>query len=154
MRKIGFLFLFVLGFNSCKYEETYQKYLDLSDAKSEIISFSGELDEDEIDVTSDYFVTLKNLAYQVKYDKKIKKYLNKRFDKYFNKKDCVDIFLDKIEYHSVLSKCEVNGFFVCAEEAKYYVEIIKEVKKSLEHENVKDVLKDKVCNQKMKDLGV
>lgn len=154
MRELGLLVLFILSLSSCKYEEVYQKYLDLADTKKEIASLVGELEEDELRIIGSYFVTLKDLGFQVKFDKKMKKRLNKKFDKYFDAKECDEMFLSKKEYESILKSCNANGFFICAEESKYYVEILKEFKKNLERDKVDNVLSDSVCKKKIKDLGV
>ena len=154
MKFLGLFTVFALALSSCKYEESYQRYSDLADTKNEIEKFTDDLNSDELSLIGDYFVTLKDLAYQVKYNKKVKKYLNKKFNDYFDAKDCDEIFLGKKEYLSILNKCEVNGFFLCAEESKYYVEILKEFKKLIEKEKMGQVSNDHLCKQKMKDLGV
>jgi hypothetical protein len=154
MKYLGLIILIFISLTSCKDEKSYESYLNLSEKKRKILDISNNYGFEEQKLIGSYFETLKEIAFQIKYSKKVQKYINKKFNKYFNSKDCDEIFFGKKEYLSILDKCNVNGFYLCTEEAKYYVKILKEVKQVLKTDKVNKILSDNNCASKMKDLGV
>ena len=53
-----------------------------------------------------------------------------------------------------MNKCSVSGFYICSEEARSYVDLLKSAKSLLATNNIDMILKDESCKKTLKNLGV
>ena len=153
--KILLSLLVLCFFTSCRYGTSYSEFLSLEDAKNNVeLIRSKDLSQKDHEAIKEYFGKVKELAYDFKQDSYMRNYFHNKFFRYFKTDLCSKVLLSKRSHDILMNKCEVNGFFVCSEEVKYYRQILQSIKSdftALELENFK---KDRACSSTLSDLGV
>lgn len=98
--------------------------------------------------------TVKDLVYGFSNSEKMKKYVHKKFSKYFKSEICEKVVLEKTYYSSIMKKCNVNGFFICSEEIRHYEKIIKIAASLFQSQELQKITNNKGCQQRLTELGV
>ncbi len=140
---------------SCKYEESFKQLSEL-EAKKILVEevLAVDLTEDGQLKIKDYFSTIKVLAYEIKDNKKMSKYLHRKFSEYYKQDFCSKSILDSEIHRLLVEKCTVSGFYICSEEMKAYKDILKSVKSVFSSEELEIIIKDQNCREKLINLGV
>ena len=154
MNKI-FLLIGLVLLSSCRYGISYSELTGLEEAKNQVVQIQSQnLSEEDHEALKTYFGSVKNLAFELKQDIGMRNYFHRKFFSYFRPDSCEKLLLSQETYQSIMSKCEVNDFFVCSEDVKYYQEILFEVKKYLTELEITNLKKDPECLGLMSKLGV
>ncbi len=153
--KILIFFLVTLSLTSCRYEASFDALKSLESKKDKVEQiYTEELSEESQVVLRDYFRSIKNLTYRVNNNSKMKKYIHKKFSKFFSSDVCEKVILGESYYSSILKKCSVNGFFICSEEVRHYKKILEAGKSLFLSSELKQIKASKKCQQKLIKLGV
>lgn len=140
---------------SCKYDGLYLQIPQLENKKDTVLSiYNNELNNENQLIIKNYFSSIKTLTYTISSDSKIQKYFHKKFNKYFNAKTCNNSLINNNVFQIILQKCYVNNFYICAEEVKFYKNILISLRKILSKEELALITKDEPCNNKLLSLGV
>jgi hypothetical protein len=153
--KYTLLLILTILISSCKYQTTFNQVKSLESLKVEVESVaSQELNADNQEKLRAYFSSIKDIAYKFMTNSKMQKYTHKKFMRFFQDSICEDILVDESTYRTIMKKCSVSGFYICSEEVKSYLEILKEVKKLFKSSELKKITSNKRCESKLKKLGV
>ncbi len=149
------LLVFVLGFSSCRYQTTFSNLQDLKKSKEkvELIS-SQDLNTENQEILRNYFSQIKSITYEYLNDSKMQQYTHRKFARYFQESLCNEILLDIKTLNEINSKCNVNSFYICSEEVRSYVSILKKAKTLLSEYETERVEASKSCKDKLIGLGV
>jgi hypothetical protein len=139
---------------SCKYSVTFNKFKELADDKIKVESIESQLNQNNHLILKKYFSQIKNTVLEVQRSTRMQKYIHKYFNSYYDEKFCDEVLLDDVKYMEILKKCYINGFYICAEEVKYYKQILIVVKKLLTEKELGKIRENKICYSKLVKLGV
>lgn len=143
MKNIVAIALMGLILTSCKYSNEFSKLKNLKTTKNALMSSSDfELNEENQKLLAEYFGYTKSLLFKLQNDRKMKKYIHKRFSKYFDNSICKNVLISKVFYDEIMNECTVNGFFVCADEVQYFEEMILKL-----YSNLTEFEKDKINSE-------
>ena len=143
MKKIIIVALMGLMFTSCKYTNELTNLKALKDTKESLMASDRfELNEENQKLLVSYFGYTKKLLFKIQNDKKMRKYINKRFFKYFESSICKDTLISKSFYDEIMDECTVNRFFICADEVQYFEEMISKL-----YSNLTQIEKDKINSE-------
>ncbi len=153
--KILIQIFIVLTLVSCRYNGDYSKLLSLKDDKIEVESIlDEELNPENQLKLKNYFNKISELIYVLKNNSKLSKYFHRNFFKYYKTSLCEQVVLSKSSYKSVLDKCTVNQFYICAEEVRHYKELLKELKKSFTENELNTLKEEESCKELLEGLEV
>lgn len=153
--KLLTFFLITLSLTSCKYKASFNALNGLESKKNKIEQvYDEELTEESQEVLRDYFRSIKNLVYRVNNNSKMKKYMHKKFSKFFKSNICEKVILDESHYSSIVKKCSVNGFFICSEEVRHYKKMLEAGISLFRPNELQQIKGSQKCQQKLKKLGV
>ena len=155
MRTIFLIPIIMLSFVSCKYGVTYGNLKDLKNKQASVELVSSEdLTIENQKLLRIYFSSIKDLIYEYKNNQRMRSYTYKKFFKYFSDDFCEEGVAGEDLYRKIMSKCTVNGFYICSDEVRYYKEMLLEAKKLFTEVEFNKILKSDVCKQKLNKLGV
>jgi hypothetical protein len=141
--------------SSCRYDEVFSNLHSLKELKLDVEKISSEelTTENQI-IVKNYFSKINDIAYEVKNSSRIQKYIHSKFDRFFQSSFCTDYTLDQTHYSSLMSKCTVNGFYICAEEVRNYKNLLSISKSLFTDEEFNKISSDEKCNLTLKELGL
>lgn len=145
----------VFALSSCKYNSTFTQIKNLETSKNKVEEISSQdLNVENQKIIRAYFSTIKDLTYEFMNNSKMQRYTHKKFSKFFNESICEKIILDEGTYTELMTKCTVNGFYICSEEVKDYKSLLIRAKKLLNESELKMISSNNLCKSKLLDLGV
>lgn len=153
--KLSILVSFLMLLAGCRYQNELGTLnsLELDRAYLEQ-QVSSDLNQEKQEVINRYFSNIKDLAHRFNTDNRFSRNFHKRFYRYFSDDLCSRFVLSKKDWERVLDSCEVSGFFLCAEEARHYQEILKLVGANLTDLEVESLKEEAICNDRLVELGV
>lgn len=123
--------------------EKYQEAIIEKKVSVEQLSAGLPSNTEAQNAVRDYFLELENLKSEIADSKrKWRKWVPKQ-----NKTElCQSLFISANEWKTLLSKCEVNGFFVCPQSLKNYKNWLSDFYKEMEEEPSKYLQEAKECS--------
>lgn len=149
------LVLLVLVASGCRYQAELETLnsLELDRIYLEQNANSG-LDKEKQEAINRYFSNVKDLAHRFNTDNRFSRNFHRRFFRYFSEDLCSRFVLDFKTWKKVLDSCEVSGFYLCAEEAKHYQDILQLVRPNLTDLEVDSLKEEPECKERLIGLGV
>ena len=153
--KVLTIFFIILFASGCKYQKELDKLdsLELDRIYLENEANTG-LDAVKQEAIKKYFSNVKNLAHRLQNDNRFSRDFHRNYFAYFSDDLCSKYILDIKSWKNILNSCEVSGFFLCAEEAKYYQEILQLVRLELTDLEVESLMENSACKEKLSELEV
>lgn len=153
--RILFIFLTIFLLTSCRYDEEFSEVKELRNLKVQVEEIvDEELTMENQQIITNYFGRIKNVLYEVRSNQSIQKYTHRNFSKFYKNNFCNDFIIETENYSKLMNKCSVSGFYICSEEARSYVDLLKSAKSLLATNNIDMILKDESCKKTLKNLGV
>lgn len=155
MKSAIMIISFLTIMTGCKYQEQFDVLKSLSEDREYLENNSDKiLTKEKQIVIERYFSNVKDLTHRLVSDSRFSRYFHKRFFRYFETQMCNDFVLDKESWTNVLKTCEVDSFYLCAEEVKHYQAMGKLVSEYLTKLEEKNFRAEEGCRTKLVDLGV
>ncbi|MEX0799178.1 MAG: hypothetical protein WD025_07020 [Bacteriovoracaceae bacterium] len=149
------LSIFCLTIAGCRYQTELEKVYSLEGDKTYIESgVNGPLTVEEQNAIKKYFSGIKELGYRLKTDNRFNNYFHKKYFVYYQTGTCSNVILPKVAYEKVLERCEVNGFFICSEEARDYIQMLKSIEAELTDLERRSLEDEAGCGDALRELGV
>lgn len=144
-----------LMLTSCKYSDELSKLKNLKTTKDTLMASGNfELNEETQKLLVEYFGYTKSLLFKIQNDKKMRKYIHKRFSKYFESSICKDTLVSKSFYDEIMDECTVNSFFICADEVQYFEEMLKKLYQNLTEAEKTKINSEQTCKGLIEDYSL
>ena len=145
----------MLILSSCRYGVTFSNFKVIGEHKQNLeLVYDQELTTENQKILKEYFKGIKDFLYEFKTNVNYQNYTHRKFFRYFNDSYCEDIVISKQMYETIMNKCNVRGFYICAEEVRYYTEMLKEAKKLLTELEITKINDNNNCQRKLRALGI
>lgn len=149
------MILMITLVSSCRYDEVFSNFKSLKELKLNVEKISSEeLTTENQLIIKNYFSKINDIIYEVKNSSRIQKYMHSKFDRFFENSFCKQYTLTQDIYSSLMSKCTVNGFYICAEEVRNYKNLLLISKTLFIDEEFRKITSDEVCKITLTELGV
>jgi len=152
--KILIIILITLTFSSCRYGVTYSGLSELKEKKEKVeTTLNSDLNIESQKILRDYFKGVKEVVYDLSSNSSMQSYMHRKFFRYFSQQMCADSVLSKKQYDTIMSKCNVSGFYICSEEVRSYSAILRTAASYLTGSELSALKKDESCKKNLLALG-
>jgi hypothetical protein len=153
MRKvIQLLFILVLSV-SCRFKKEAEILKTLKISKDEVATIIDLNLETQLTI-KEYFKGFTDLTYLLSTKPKLKRFLHRKLKRNYRESFCENFILANDDYEYIMKACRVDGFFLCADEVRFYKPILNVMLSLLKEKDLKKITRNLSCNLKLKNLGV